>query len=353
MSDFLYPFRRLHGVIFEKRQQRKLLNAVIKRIKMTSPNTVLFVLTPTHGNLGDHAIAEATEELLQTVELDYIEITTNELEALRQYGKMGVMDGHPILVNGGGNLGTLWPAVERLFRALITGVPKSTIICMPNTIYYESSSAGRREMQKSQKIYNRHNKLILCARERISYDLMKKNYNNVLLIPDMALSLNKCKSEAKRDGCILCLRNDIEKTLTEHEALMIREQAKKLFGARVKESDMNIQRAVPAAERHQVLEEKYAEFRAAELIITDRLHGMIFAAITGTPCIIVNSKSPKVRGNYQWVQEFDYLKFITDPKMITSVYEGMKGKTYTYSTDRLNPYYNKLVRTINDCCSVV
>ena len=38
--------------------------------------------------------------------------------------------------------------------------------------------------------------------------------------------------------------------------------------------------------RELLLKQKIKEFQSAELVITDRLHGMIFAAITGTPCTV-------------------------------------------------------------------
>ena len=44
------------------------------------------------------------------------------------------------------------------------------------------------------------------------------------------------------------------------------------------------------------IELKLKEFCSAELVVTDSLHAMIFCAITGTPCIVLNSKSPKLKG---------------------------------------------------------
>lgn len=41
---------------------------------------------------------------------------------------------------------------------------------------------------------------------------------------------------------------------------------------------------------------KYIKFRECELVITDRIHGMIFAAITGTPCIALSNY--KIKGTY-------------------------------------------------------
>ena len=46
------------------------------------------------------------------------------------------------------------------------------------------------------------------------------------------------------------------------------------------------------------------------MMVTDRLHGMIFAAITSTPCIVVTSKSPKVKGVYEWIKHLPYIKLV-------------------------------------------
>ena len=49
---------------------------------------------------------------------------------------------------------------------------------------------------------------------------------------------------------------------------------------------------------------------SAELVVTDRLHGMLFCALTNTPCIVVKSKSPKIQGVYQWIKNNKYIELI-------------------------------------------
>ena len=39
--------------------------------------------------------------------------------------------------------------------------------------------------------------------------------------------------------------------------------------------------------RKQIIQEKLVEFSQAQLIITDRLHGMILAYLSKTPCIVL------------------------------------------------------------------
>lgn len=311
-----------------------------------NPNTVFLVMTPEHGNLGDHAIALAEIELLKKAGINFIEISGKQLSNMRWEGLLGAIDGYPILLNGGGNLGTLWYNVEDLFRKLITSTPHSQIVLFPNTVFYEDSSWGKEEFEKSKEIYNRHKKLHLYAREKKSYEIMSKSYRDVALVPDMVLSLNKCKNDQVRRGCLLCLRGDYEKTRTDAQEQMIRDQAANLFGNAVIDTDMVVDGQVTADQREKELQAKFDQFSKSELIITDRLHGMIFCAITGTPCIVVDSKSPKVRGCYEWIKNLDYIRFVDDVSNIAEEYAKIPKENHVYDNTHLQHYYNELIKVV-------
>ena len=64
---------------------------------------------------------------------------------------------------------------------------------------------------------------------------------------------------------------------------------------------------VPISNRTIAVEKKLMEFSRAELVITDRLHAMLFAAITGTPCVAFDNSSKKVSGVYEWIRHLDYI----------------------------------------------
>ena len=53
------------------------------------------------------------------------------------------------------------------------------------------------------------------------------------------------------------------------------------------------------------------------MVITDRLHGMLLATITNTPCLAFEKKKKKVSGVYQWIQDLDYIKVLTSYDDIT------------------------------------
>lgn len=351
--DYGYPFRviaeevnRFRGRQRRKRELKVMFSKKYRRLKRKNPKTVFLVLTPEHENLGDHAIAFAETELLKKLGIDYVEITGRQLEELQAYHLLGIMNRCPILINGGGNLGTLWLEVERIQQQIIQNNPDSLIVILPNTIFYEDSAWGRFELEKSEKVFNGHKKLLLYAREPLSYRIMKQAYHNVKLSPDMVLFLNKSEENMERHGCLLCLRKDIEKIRTEEEDIAVLQSAEQLFPCAVKKYDTIAEQCISIKHRKEALEKTFKSFSGAELVITDRLHGMIFCAITGTPCVVLDSKSPKLRGCYEWIKDLEYIRFIEDASQIAETYRQIPKKTFHYDERRFEKEYQELANDI-------
>lgn len=348
-KDVLYPLRLLHGILHELKVKRdlklKYLTDYKRKLKKFSKVAFLF-LTPEYKNIGDHAISNAEIQFLKSMGIAVVEVTYAEVCDIIKFRALDIFNGYPIFINGGGNMGTLWFSVEQNIRKIIQSNPKSTIICFPNTLFYEHSDAGKQEFENSKIIYNHHCRLYLYAREELSYYVMKNAYKNVDLVPDMVLSLNKSGAQQKRNGCLLCLRNDCEKTRTKTQEQQIRNQAEQLFGNAIRDTDMIAEHNISVAERETALQEKFEEFSKAQLVITDRLHGMIFCAITGTPCIVVDSKSPKVRGCYEWIKHLNYICFVDAPEQIVQTYRSIPDGPHKYDNSDLMPYYDKLADDI-------
>ena len=311
-----------------------------------NPNMVFVVYTPVHENLGDHAIALAQMKFLTDMGIPYTEISEAELYRLREFRLLKLFNKTKIFITGGGNLGTLWFRVETMFRDIILAAPKSDILIFPSTIYYEDSDLGRKEFENSKKIYNNHKSLTLYAREKFSYGIMKDAYNNVKLVPDMVFYLNKCEKNIVRNGAVLCLRNDLERTLSKEDETLIYEQTQLLFGEEIIKTDMYAQHKVSIENREEELTKKFEQIKGAELVITDRLHCMIFCVITGTPCIVVNSKSPKVKGCYEWVKDFEYIKFADNLSDIIDLYKSIPEKEFIYDNSKFMPFYETLKEDI-------
>lgn len=347
-NNFMF-LRRLHGRIHEEILRQKLKKAYTELYirpflekKKKDIKCVFLVLTPEHTNLGDHAIAKAIVVLLQEIGIDYVEITGAQLAELQNARLLNLLNNFPIIINGGGNLGTLWFDVEKLMRDVIASNPRSPIFIFPNTFYYEDSDWGKRELEKSIQLYNAHKNLHIYAREKHSFEKMRWIYRDVKLVPDMVLSHYECNQDEMRDGCLLCLRSDREKTITTSEETSLLDQITAIFGENIRRTDMHYPDLVLPEDRNHALEMKYQEFRDAELVITDRLHGMIFSAITGTPCIVLNSKSPKVSGCYEWIKDLEYIKFCEDVQSITALYRSIPIRKHEYSNSNFRSYYVQL-----------
>lgn len=349
-KGILYPLRRLHGLMVEAKPRRDLKNKYLnefKAKKKINPCTVFLVMTPEHGNLGDHAIAQAEVDLLTAMGVDYVEITGFQLEELKRKRLLGLMNTHPILLQGGGYLGTLWFESEMCLREIIRKNPRSSIMLLPNTIYYEDSSFGREEFEKSINVYNRHRKLHIFARERISYDIMSDVYRYVKLVPDIVLSMDYIDMNLERKGCLLCLRSDCEKTMTVDQRNELLQQIQVLFGSNIIHTDMIVKGNIDPSERKKALMDKFRQFSSAELVVTDRLHGMIFCAITGTPCIVLNSKSPKVRGCYEWICNLEYIRFVENTSDIMAEYRELSKGHHKFDNTKLKHYYQELSEEIS------
>ncbi len=308
------------------------------------------VLTPKHGNLGDHAIALAEIQLLNSNNISFQEITGKELTSLSRLGKLSIMDGQLIIINGGGNLGTLWIDVEQLIRNIIISNPNSKILIMPSTVYYDNYE----KMHNSAKIYNSNPELTVFAREKISYDAMRGVYNHVELVPDLVFSLH-CSSNIieSREGCLICFRKDSEKTISDTNTNTINKILEKIFGDKIQVTDTVLNRSISSSERKEAVYKKLKEFQDARLVVTDRLHAMIFAAITSTPCIVINSKSPKVRGCYEWVKEQDFIFFIENSNKMENDFRNalkscLKLKECRYNASILNNRYEKLIELLRE-----
>lgn len=311
--------------------------------------TVYFLGVPRHSNLGDYAIAQAVREFLDSFPIPYDRVVergvTDFYEHLRLMKKFISQD-DLILINGGGSMGVEWFRFEEMIREAITAFPLNRIIIMPETMYYGDSRRGRRELANAVRIYSKHPDLHIFAREKQSYEMMKESFprNHIYLAPDMVLYMNRTNETEPRGGILFCMRDDPEKLLScgqESELITI---ARKL--------DPDIRRTdtvltdlgnIPEIERNGVIEKKLGEFRRSRLVVTDRLHGMVFSAITGTPCLALSNYNHKISGVYEWISGLDYIEFSRSPEGPGTSMERLYSMgSCNYDEKRLSPFYDDL-----------
>lgn len=226
-------------------------------------------------------------------------------------------------------------------------------LIFPQTIYYTSDEQGQVEQQKSISVYNDKAHLTLVAREEQSYSMMQHLYpnTNLLLVPDMVLSANIDTFGAQsqsREGVLLCMRRDAERVITDEVQTSIEEI---IFACNklLRYTDMHASRPVTKENRAECVREKMEEFLSAELVVTDRLHGMIFAAITGTPCIVFSNYNHKVSGTYQWIKYLPYIRYAESVDDVEKYLpELLEMRDCKYDNTPLQSHFEKLAEVVRN-----
>lgn len=336
--------RNLKIFIHKKGKREEYINSSsFQELKKAGKKIILFG-TPEYGNLGDHAIAKAELLFLQQYcsQLPIVEVTQEMLFWIKEDVFCQIEKEDVLIYTGGGFFGTLYSkdGMSSL-RDIVRRFPLNTIIIFPQTIFYSKDRKGKRELNSDRQLFNKHEKLFLFLREKRSYQFAIKekflNEEHIFCVPDIVLSLSFSNTDVKRNNILVCLRQDKEK----RECIdieIIKKFATKCgmnieFGTTRIEKDLK-----NSVEREKTLSDKLEEFSSYKLVITDRLHGMIFSVITGTPCIAIDNLTKKVSGVYDWIKDLEYVK-MSDPNKIEDTFECMKTcmeKKYTY----VPKYYN-------------
>ena len=341
---------------------RKILSQSLRK-KELFPNSqdkkrkkAIVFATPQHGNLGDHAIAYAQKKYIENnlPDYEYIEIPITETFKYLQSIKKNMQVNDIVFIHGGGNMGTLYPNNERVRREIIKTFTDNKIIQFPQSTKYEDGAFGIRELKKSSKIFNRNKKLNLIAREHVTYEFMKKYFLDikVLQTPDIVFTIDEV-SNYKRSGILTCFRDDKEKNVSEEFTTRIIENLESMY-LNVKQSDTHLgNKLIKIDERSKYLLKIWSEFQKSEVVLTDRLHGMIFAFITSTPCIVFENSNPKVKASYnKWLEKCNFIQLI-DKKETVSDIIGIVDKLLHISPERidLTTHFEPLEKLLKDLSS--
>lgn len=323
--------KKISQQIITLRAKQKLSKLSKKLDTVREKNKIIFLLaTPNHGNIGDQAIAVAERQFLAEELGDYyvVEVMFNEYLIWKDHLQSVINEGDVICYHGGGNMGTQYIECENVFRDIIQRFPNNRIITFPQTIFYDPSDYSQRELENSKKIYAMNPQLTLVAREKYSYDIMKKEYGNinqVLLVPDIVLYLRSREKSVKK-GALTCLRKDVEQNLREEDRTYILNVLHNRY-RQVVESDTVIEKDyVSREDRKNIVDEKLNEFSKAEVVVTDRLHGMVFAYLTNTPCIVLKNYNHKVQGVYDWIKSQSDIVLLDDIKRLPDILEKLQAE---------------------------
>lgn len=351
-KDRLFPLRRLHGKIYEWKLDKKVRFSILMNI---IKHKVIIVGTPEHGNLGDNAIVLAMYSFLDFAGIPshkIYEITYSEYELIQDDLKKIIKRKKLVIGIGGGNFGDLWFNEQELRESFVLHFKHCPIIIFPQTVYYSDYSNANSAIE----LFKETKRITLCAREEESYKIMNRLFGeycrNIIAVPDIVLFMDKMyfhiDMEYQREGIMFCMRKDKEKAV-EDSFITDLERTLEGMGLTYRHSDTVIVNRTNRDNRMAYVREKLKEFMSSELVITDRLHGMVFAAITGTPCLVFGNNHHKVSGTYTWISHLPYIKFVQDDVPTgDEIRELLHLGTQEYNKKPLMPYFDKLKEMVNE-----
>jgi exopolysaccharide biosynthesis predicted pyruvyltransferase EpsI len=265
---------------------------------------------PNHGNVGDSAIWLGTRALLQRVGMR-VAYASDWLSLRPAILRKCVGDG-PILLQGGGNLGDLWPQFQIFREHVIETFPHQRIVLLPQAIHFEH----RDNLERARRVFAGHPRLTVMVRDRQSLEIARAGLSvEPILCPDFAFGLGPLRRVSPpRHDVLLLARGDKEKAGDRAAA--------HVFGAGTEVADwgeddlvVGVVRAVTRrALRPRLLGGLWrhvvpvydalarARLRAGirllsrgRVVVTDRLHGHVLCVLLGIPHVVLDNSYGKVR----------------------------------------------------------
>lgn len=326
----------------------------MRELERRADAVTLMIGTPIHTNLGDHLITLAQYKFLEDIGYDnkIVEIPTEMFQVYKKrLAKLNNVK--MVLINGGGWLGNLWPIEEKIFQEIVKIFCERKIVVFPQTIYFDwNIKPCDTFIESANTIFKCCKNLTLCVREWNSYIFAKKYYYGIkiMLVPDIAMYYKYFYPEKKgiRRNVGVCLRNDRE---TVRNNILI-ERITDIFknqGYSFQPLDTMNSFRIPTYMREQIVRKRLDLFSQYDYIITDRLHGMIFAFITNTPCVVLDNKTQKVSGVYsQWLKEMDSIFTVFDEDNVQFLLNFIKSNKKGYSIKNLKGEFYELKEIIKN-----
>lgn len=285
--------------------------------------------SPDYPNLGDHAIALAEKNfcLEYFEEYDFIEISCDQYAKENLRINPAIREDDVLLISGGGNTGDCYLRIQDMITHIVQTYQDNKIIIAPQSMYFEGGDFSDMEMARIKVIYEKHSKLLIMAREEKTYHLYNTLFDKAvqkLKAPDMAFLLKyKSESGEKRKGALICLRNDKESA----EMIEIKKVVKALIHFEIDVSEYS---TISSAEvflnnRKEKIYEALDIIANAQIVVTDRLHCMIFCIITNTPCVVFDNATGKIFSMLEYLPTFNSVVLCrTEGELEDAILKAMK-----------------------------
>lgn len=314
---------------------------------------------PEYGNLGDQAIFYAEKKFLKDKKNinNLITIKSYYIDNERCYNYLikKINNKDIIFLTGGGSLDENGYIVVNRFIKIIRDLKDNKIIIFPQTInFHNDTRSGKELLKKTKEAFEKHNKLHIFVREKKSFNFAQENYNcNIYLVPDIVLYLNNSIKKYRKNSKILLLfRKDkesiVNNTLKNNVINLLVEKGEKIeFSDSFVGSKIFKNRGKYFINSYIDLLLFWKKCAMSNLIITDRLHGMIFGFITKTKTIAFNNSNGKISGVYKWLSNSNYIKFVTNFNQFNLAMDELNSIDHINDID-FSKSYDKIIEVLDN-----
>ena len=271
---------------------------------------MLYLDYPIHENIGDLLINAGTERFF-------------EEHGLRVWRRHSIFDFPPgaygklppgtvVVLHGGGNFGDIWVEHQEFRERVVREFPEQRIVAMPQTVHFRDGERARRAFATLAA----HRDLHLFVRDRVSERTLREGgMRNVALAPDMAHALWPTLRAAPGRGgreALHMYRDDIESGAVPADLVGHRGAALD-WADSVPAAHFALFRAVRKLHvlaghapgrlqlsslwypvRDRIIADGIAMFSGRSQIVTNRLHGVILAALLELPVVAFDNSYGKL-----------------------------------------------------------
>lgn len=307
---------------------------------------IFYIGSEEFGNIGDHKINASTISFIKKHFPDRLitEISADEWKKFKEVLKQEIKSDDLIVLCGGGNFGDVYPHSHKIKEEVIQLWPDNTKIIFPQTIHFDNKST----LEHAETIFDKANNVILFVRDKKSFEFASEHFTcEIHLCPDIVLSQSECMDHNRTQTALLCLRNDKEKSISKDLVSKV-QQGCISAGLSTKYVDLQLDYHVSKNSREDIIAEYLSMWSTAKIVVTDRLHGMIFAAITGTPCMAFDNYNQKLSGTYQFLEYLPYISLVENDDMLQEkIIELISLEHTQFNLNPMQKHYTKLAEVLN------
>ncbi len=282
---------------------------------------VAYLDVPLYFNVGDLLINAGTERFFERSRITpVVRMTFFDVCKMDEASEGGVKlktsfvnrmrrmsDEIPIVFQGGGNLGDLYPDLQGMREAVIKAFPNRRIVILPQSIHFDNASRQRRSLESMLS----HSNLHIFVRDKSSLDAVQAvTAGRGALMPDMAHALwpefvkyregrasTRCLMMRRRDNETLssprgCLPFDWEDIVERREMLAWRSIRKAMH------LGVDPTRRMPVwlwyRLRGHIIARALRTFTGYGNIDTDRLHGLLLGCLLAQQVAFLDNRYGKL-----------------------------------------------------------